>query len=241
LQLWALGRAANTISTIIEDVVSASDVRISSQPADRPSPRPLTVPEIHEYAQLYAQAALNAVEGAGFDGVEIYGANGYLVDQFIQDTSNRRTDDYGGSPEKRSRFALEVVEAVAKAVGPERTAIRLSPWSHFQESRMADPVPTYTYLLTQLRERVPNLSYIHLVEPRADGVSSVQDVPEGESNDFARRIWAPRPIITAGGYTPESGLASAEKGENELIAYGRSYIANVSISFVIFIVKLMLL
>lgn len=78
--------------------------------------------------QLYATAASNAVHGAGFDGVEIHGANGYLIDQFIQDVSNKRTDDYGGSIENRSRFALEVTDAIVEKIGAERTAIRLSPW-----------------------------------------------------------------------------------------------------------------
>ena len=90
--------------------------------------------EIKEYVELFAQAASNAVHGAGFDGVEIHGANGYLVDQFIQDTSNQRTDEYGGSIENRCRFVFEVVAAVGKAIGFERTALRLSPWSTFQST-----------------------------------------------------------------------------------------------------------
>ena len=89
----------------------------------------MTIPEIEEHVQLYSIAASNAVFKAGFDGVEIHGANGYLVDQFLQDVSNQRTDKYGGSIENRSRFALEIIDAVADAVGASRTAIRLSPWS----------------------------------------------------------------------------------------------------------------
>ena len=88
--------------------------------------------EIEEYVQHYATAASNAVHDAGFDGVEIHGANGYLIDQFIQGVTNVRTDEYGGSIEKRCRFCLEVVDTVVKAVGQERTGIRLSPWSKFQ-------------------------------------------------------------------------------------------------------------
>lgn len=133
LQLWALGRAASGAALRAEDpsydVVSASDIKLASS---QDAPRPLTVPEIHEYIQLFATAASNAVHGAGFDGVEIHGANGYLVDQFLQDVSNKRTDEYGGSVENRARFALEVVEAVSKAVGQKKTGIRLSPWSKFQ-------------------------------------------------------------------------------------------------------------
>ena len=88
--------------------------------------------EIKEYVAAYAQAARNAVFGAGFDGVEIHAGNGYLIDQFIQDMSNNRTDDYGGSIENRCRFPLEITSAVCQAVGEERTAIRISPWSTFQ-------------------------------------------------------------------------------------------------------------
>lgn len=89
------------------------------------------VTEIKEYVELYATAAKNAVQRAGFDGVEVHGAHGYLIDQFIQDVCNKRTDEYGGSIENRSRFALEVLDAVTKAVGQEKTGIRLSPFSDF--------------------------------------------------------------------------------------------------------------
>ena len=89
--------------------------------------------EIQEYVQMYATAASNAVSIAGFDGVEIHGANGYLVDQFTQDVSNKRTDMWGGSMENRCRFALEVIKKVVSVVGEERTAIRLSPFAQFQD------------------------------------------------------------------------------------------------------------
>lgn len=94
----------------------------------------MTVGEIQEFVHLYSTAASNAVHKAGFDGVEIHGANGYLVDQFIQDVSNDRTDDYGGSVENRSRFALEVIKAIVGAVGENKTALRLSPWGSVQGS-----------------------------------------------------------------------------------------------------------
>jgi len=94
-------------------------------------PRTLTKDEIKEYIAAYVTAARNAIR-AGFDGVEVHGANGYLPDQFIQDMTNKRTDEYGGSVENRARFVLEVVDAVVEAVGAERTGIRLSPWSSFQ-------------------------------------------------------------------------------------------------------------
>lgn len=130
LQLWALGRAASPDVLKKEGLpyVSSSDVQLDGKPIP---PRPLTVEEIQEYIRAYAQAASNAVHRAGFDGVEVHGANGYLIDQFTQTTSNKRTDEYGGSVENRARFALEVVEAVIKTVGEQKVGLRLSPWGKF--------------------------------------------------------------------------------------------------------------
>ena len=136
MQIWALGRAATPKVLAAEDpsfpYVSSSDVPLSSRPSTDPAPRPLTIPEIQEYVKLFGEAAHNAVHGAGFDGVEIHGAHGYLVDQFLQDVSNKREDEYGGSVENRSRFALEVVDEIVRRVGAEKVGIRISPWSRFQ-------------------------------------------------------------------------------------------------------------
>ena len=132
MQLWATGRAASVdVLKSSEDpslpYVSASDIPLSG--LSGPPPRPLTVAEIKEYVQLFADAAVNAVEKAGFDGVEIHGANGYLIDQFTKDTANKRTDMWGGSIENRTRFALEILKKVTAVVGEERTGIRLSPFA----------------------------------------------------------------------------------------------------------------
>jgi NADPH2 dehydrogenase len=133
LQMWSLGRSADPAQLRREDpsfsYVSSSPITPAGKAV---APRAMTIPEIEEHVQLYSIAASNAVFKAGFDGVEIHGANGYLVDQFLQDVSNQRTDKYGGSIENRSRFALEVIDAVADVVGASRTAIRLSPWSTIQ-------------------------------------------------------------------------------------------------------------
>ncbi|KAJ7216436.1 hypothetical protein GGX14DRAFT_441507 [Mycena pura] len=227
LQLWALGRTAD-VETLAEEGlprVSASDVPIQGQPA----PRPLTVEEIQEYVQLYAAAASNAVHKAGFDGVEIHAANGYLLDQFLHDRSNIRTDAYGGSIENRVRFPLEVAEAVVKAVGQKKTGMRLSPWNTFQGMHFDNPKPTYARLVTELRDRYPDLSYLHVVEPRVDGVETV-DVKEGYSNDFIRDIWGDRPLISAGGYTRETAIATADL-KGDLIAFSRPYIANPDLPY----------
>jgi len=216
IQLWALGRAADPELLAKEgyDYVSSSPVQMDGK--DR-APRSLTVTEIQEYAELYAKAAHNAVDLAGFDGVEVHGANGYLIDQFLQDTVNQRTDAYGGSIENRARFGLEVVDKVAETIGAERTGIRLSPWNRFQGMRMEDPYPTFSYFVNELRRRQPDLAYLHVTEPHADD--------EGASNDFLRQIWASRPFISASGYTPATGLAHADR-TGDLVAYGRHFIAN---------------
>ena len=160
-------------------------------------------------------------------GIEIHGANGYLVDQFLHDSSNDRTDEYGGSVENRARFALEVIDAVVKAIGVEKTAIRFSPWGEVQGMHMKDPKPTFGYLVSQIKEQHPDLAYIHLVEPRVDGATTRDSYPGEWSNDFIREIWAPRPLITAGGYNRKLAIDVAET-KGDLIAFGRAFIANVS-------------
>ncbi|KAF7362628.1 putative inactive dehydrogenase EasA [Mycena venus] len=241
LQLWALGRAADIVVLAEEGMpadsyVSASDVPLSFVSASyipqerRRAPRPLTVEEIQEYIQLYAMAASNAVHKAGFDGVEIHAANGYLLDQFLHDRSNIRTDAYGGSVENRTRFPLEVAEAVVKAVGQKKTGLRISPWGTYNDMYFEHPKPTYAHLVTQLRDRYPELAYLHLVEPRADGSETVAVIKEGYSNDFIRDIWGDRPLISAGGYTRETALAIAQE-KGDLIAFSRPYIANPDLPY----------
>ena len=128
MQIWAMGRLATSSVLKSEDpsfvVVSASDLALPGHE----TPTPLTIPEIKEYMELFANAAENAVYKAGFDGVEIHGANGYLIDQFTQDLSNKRTDEYGGSIENRCRFVLEIVDAVVQRVGETKVGLRISPW-----------------------------------------------------------------------------------------------------------------
>ncbi|THV03080.1 NADH:flavin oxidoreductase/NADH oxidase [Dendrothele bispora CBS 962.96] len=229
LQLWALGRTADIDALHAVDpsfeLVSASDIPLSYEP-NSPHPKPLSKTEIDEYVTMYATAASNAVNKAGFDGVEIHGANGYLIDQFLQDVSNKRTDEYGGSVENRTRFALEVVKSVTDAVGEERTAFRISPWSPWQDMGMEDPIPTFTYLVSELKSRFPKLAYLHAIEARVAGISSADDAKHG-SNDFIRDIWLPRPFVSAGNYLRESALELTEKHpEGQLVAFGRRFIAN---------------
>ncbi|VDB88411.1 unnamed protein product [Peniophora sp. CBMAI 1063] len=227
LQLWALGRAAtpDVIKAEGQDYVGASAIPLTD---DMPVPRPLTVEEIKEYVKEFATAADNAVNKAGFDGVEIHAAHGYLLDQFMQSVSNDRTDEYGGSIENRLRFTKEVVEAVTGAVGQERTAIRFSPWSKYLSMRMTDPVPTFSAMITHLRDTYPKLFYLHIVEPRMKGDSAAHEddwAQEQESNAFAYEIWGDRPMVVAGGHTRETALKATEK-DNVIVAFGRLFLAN---------------
>ncbi|KAI5834690.1 FMN-linked oxidoreductase [Schizophyllum commune Tattone D] len=227
IQLWALGRAgsAATLKTVDPsfDLVAPSAIPITG----RDTPRALTVLEIKQYVEWYARAARIAIEEAGFDGAEVHCANGYLLDQFLQDTANKRTDEYGGSVENRARFPLEVISAVVDAVGAGKVGVRLSPWNDFQDMRMKDPIPQFTYFTTQLKTQHPNLAYLHVVEPRISGIDNRADEEIGaeEQNDFLREIWAPSVVISAGGYTKETALKAAEE-KGDLIAMGRWFISN---------------
>ncbi|OIW22558.1 NADH:flavin oxidoreductase/NADH oxidase family protein [Coniochaeta ligniaria NRRL 30616] len=222
-QLWICGRAARAGAVRRgAEVVSASDVPLDA--ADAPVPRPLTEPEILQLIDDYRTASVNAI-GAGFDGVEIHGANGYLVDQFTQDVSNRQTDAWGGSVEKRARFGIEVARAVVGAIGADRVGYRVSPWSRHHSMRMEDPVPQFSYLVTQLREL--KLAYLHVIEARVMGNA---DSEGRESIKFLVDIWGrTSPVIVAGGYDEASAREAIETvylGADVLVGFGRAFISN---------------
>ena len=227
-QLWALGRTADpdNIRSKGLELVSAS-ARSLNQGGG--SPKPLTDDEIHAFIKDYAQAARNAMK-AGFDGVEIHAANGYLIDQFTQEVCNVRHDHWGGSIEARSRFGIAVTEAVVNAVGADRTGIRLSPWSTFQGMGLEDPVPQFSYLIKKFKEL--KLAYLHLVESRISGNA---DTEATGKNDFAINIWNNQsPIILAGGFTPESARHLIEQeysGKDIAIAFGRYFISNPDLPY----------
>lgn len=233
LQLWALGRVADPEQAKKEgiEIVSASPLAPGDGAhTDGASvPRELTQEQIKSFVADYAQAARNAKE-AGFDGVEIHGANGYLIDQFTQDKSNQRTDSYGGSIENRSRFAIEVSKAVVDAVGPEFTGIRLSPWSPFQGMLMDDPVPQFTDVVNKLKPL--KLAYLHLVESRISGNA---DSESTEKVDFAINAWDnTSPILLAGGFTPDSAKRAANeeyKDRDVIIVFGRKFISTPDLPF----------
>ncbi|KAJ5742292.1 hypothetical protein N7533_011701 [Penicillium manginii] len=228
MQLWALGRVASAdmLKASGFDLVAPSDVPTSSE---APSPRPLNEDEIQSYIHHFVQAARNAI-AAGFDGVEIHGANGYLIDQFIQDVTNKRTDQWGGSVENRARFALEVTRAVADAVGADRTAIRFSPYSKFQGMKMKDPQPQFAYLA---RELAPlKLAYVHLVEGRLEGSEIIETTDE--LHFFLDAYRGAGSVMVAGGYEPELAREAVDhkyKDHDVIVAFGRPFTSNPDLPF----------
>ncbi|KAJ1330879.1 NADPH2 dehydrogenase [Microdochium nivale] len=253
-QLWHLGRGglAHVHAEQGTPLLSSSAVPTSPSPVATapppPTPQAMTEDQIRAVIAEYALAAKNAVEGAGFDGVEIHGANGYLPDQFLQDTCNRRTDRWGGSVENRTRFALEVTRAVAATVGAQRTAIRLSPFNPFNGMLMADPLPTFSHLLRELRkirssDGAHGLAYMHLVEARidigSDGTLESQIAANPGSWESSLRalveIWDhASPVLIAGGFTPELARRAVDevyKAYDVGVVFGRHFVSNPDLVF----------
>ncbi|KAI5365325.1 Putative NADH:flavin oxidoreductase/NADH oxidase, aldolase-type TIM barrel, oxidoreductase Oye [Septoria linicola] len=227
-QLIALGRVADASQLRSGRVVGASDLPFTEGPGS--IPHALSEDEITSTVQDFAQAARNAVYGAGFDGIEIHGANGYLVDQFTQDVTNRRSDAYGGSIPNRSRFAVQVAQACAEAVGKDKVGFRISPFSAFQGMKMADPVSQFSDLVEKLKKL--QLAYLHIVESRV--VNSV-DCEKTEGIEPFLKIWGrTSPVLVAGGFTSKSAkfAVDEEYKENEVgVVFGRHFIANPDLPF----------
>ncbi|EHK16730.1 uncharacterized protein TRIVIDRAFT_40350 [Trichoderma virens Gv29-8] len=236
LQIGALGRVANP-NVLEEDAVlfglPKDSVRFAAPspiPCSRghPTPAELTTEEINTLVQDFAAAAKRAVFDAEFDGVEVHGGYGYLIDQFIQDTSNQRTDCYGGSVENRSRFALQVMRAIVDVIGPERSAIRLSPWCSWQGMRMNDPMPQFIYLIQQLRGM--KLAYLHLVEAFVARQTISAEALLGDSNDILIRMWGmTSPVILNHGFNATSAIEAIERyiGVADIaVAIGAPFMSN---------------
>ncbi|KAI0422937.1 NADH:flavin oxidoreductase/NADH oxidase family protein-like protein [Xylaria grammica] len=220
-QICGMGRAAKTEEAKRRgiEIVGPSPIPIDQ---DSPVPRPMTIEEIKKSVQEFATASENAVK-AGFDGVEIHGANGYLVDQFIQDVSNQRDDAYGGSVENRSRYVDEIMKAAVNAIGAGRVGLRLSPWSSFQAMKMEDPIPQFSDVIIKAAQL--NLAYLHLVESRINGSD---DVESSERLDFAYKLWD-GPILVAGGYKSADAqrLVDEEYPEKDIVVvFGRLFVSN---------------
>ncbi len=229
MQLWHVGRhshpwyqengKAPVSSSAIRDM---GTVKTPEGVKETVEPHSLKIDEIRDIVKQYGQAASNAIE-TGFDGVEIHGANGYLIDQFIQDGVNNRTDEYGGGIEKRSRFLFEVVKEVIARIGAERTGLRLSPSGITLDVSDSDPVETFTYIIKRLNEYP--LAYLHIMEPFID-VSHLSDyLQDGEVTPYFRKIYK-GVLMTNGKFDAESGEKCIREGQADLIAYGKPFISN---------------
>ncbi len=185
-------------------------------------PRALETKEIAAIIELYVQAAENAV-AAGFDGVEILGAGGYLLDQFLQDGSNHRTDIYGGTIENRARLLLDVTGAVAAALGGARVGVRLTPDGKFNDMSDSDPEKTFGYVADKLNDC--NLAYLHIVEPRIKGSEEVSDGLLPVASAQLRKVYKGT-IVATGGFQPKSAELIIKEGHADLVAFGRHFIAN---------------
>ncbi|RDW60539.1 hypothetical protein BP6252_11922 [Coleophoma cylindrospora] len=220
-QLFAMGRAADIEVATREglSIVGPSAIPIEE---GAPTPRPMTIEEIKQTVKDFVTASRNAIS-AGFDGVECHGANGFLVDQFVQDVSNQRDDDYGGTVENRSRLINEIMKAVVNAVGPDRVGLRLSPWSVYQGMGMEYPVPQFADIIVKASQL--NLAYLHLVESRITGAD---DYNGNERLDFAYKLWN-GPLLVAGGYNLANAqrLVSEEYPDKDIVVmFGRHFISN---------------
>ena len=234
LQLWHVGRVSHSSFQPGGALpVAPSAVPISAEfktaTADGKvvlyeTPRALETSEIPDVIEAYRQAAVNA-QKAGFDGVEIHGANGYLIEQFLQSNSNLRTDKYGGSIENRARLLLEITQAAIAVWGADRVGVRLSPYGIANGSGEADPMPLYTHVVEALNPL--GLAYLHFIEPRSSGAGRAevnwQNVPSAMV--LFRPIWKGI-LITAGGFSGEAAEAAITGGHAEAIAFGRIFISN---------------
>jgi N-ethylmaleimide reductase len=234
LQLWHVGRVSHSSFQPGGALpVAPSAVAISAEykamtadgkAAAYETPRALETGEVAGIVEAFRQAARNA-KAAGFDGVEIHGANGYLIEQFLQSRSNLRTDQYGGGIENRVCFLMQVTQAVIEVWGADRVGVRLSPYGVANDSGEADPMPLYTHAIQSLNPL--GLAYLHFIEPRSSGAGRAevnhQNVPSAMV--LFRPVWK-GVLISAGGFTGEAADAAIAAGHADAIAFGRIFISN---------------
>lgn len=224
-QLWHVGRVSHpslqpggALPVAPSAIKPNGKVITESGPQDVETPRALSISEITAIVEDHAVAAKNAIK-AGFDGVEIHGANGYLIDQFLRDGSNKREDAYGGGIENRARFALEVVDAVCTAVGKDRVGIRISPVTNSNDMSDSNPQAIFGYLVEQLSKR--GIAFLEIVE----GHTRIgRDVP-GFDYAWARKAFGGA-YVANNLYTREMALDAVETGRADLISFGRPFISN---------------
>ncbi|NQZ82026.1 MAG: alkene reductase [Colwellia sp.] len=222
-QLWHTGRVAHP-HFFGGDVLAPSALAVEgSVPRMRELtyqvPKAVTVDDIQQLVKDYAQAAENAI-AAGFDGVEIHGANGYLIDQFLHHDSNIRSDDFGGSPENMAKFPLAVVDAIIASIGKDRTALRLSPGAYFNIAGDRRDRAVFDYFLSELEQR--SLAFLHI------GIfddSMEFDYLDGTASSYVRAHYG-QTLVSVGGYNAETASTAIADNKFDLIAIGRPFIAN---------------
>lgn len=224
LQLWHVGRISHPSfqpGGILP--VAPSAIRPNAQAFTAngfqpiPTPRALETSEIPGIVAQYAQAARNAL-AAGFDGVEVHGANGYLIDQFLRDGTNKRTDQYGGSIENRTRFLIEVIDAVTAVAGPERTGLRISPQNGANDMSDSDPQSLFNHVASALSGK--RLAYLHVIEGDMSGGA----VPPFDYLTIKRLFGGP--LIANNGFDKKRANEAIEKGRADAIAFGKDFIGN---------------
>lgn len=228
LQLWHVGRASHTsfqpggiLPVAPSAIAITSEVSLTPEWQQTPYeiPHALELSEIPVIIDAYRDGARNAM-AAGFDGVEVHGANGYLLEQFLHDSSNKRNDIYGGSVENRSRLLLQVTEAVSEIWGADRVGVRLSPFGTYNDVGDSDPIALYSHLFPCLDKL--NIAYVSLIEARGGGG---MQIGAPNSVDQLRPLWS-KPLIIAGGFTGETAEETIRSGRADAIAFGRQFIAN---------------
>jgi N-ethylmaleimide reductase len=228
-QLWHVGRQSHVdLQPNGEAPLAPSAIAAEGYAYTKRGEAPFSMPralELHEIPRIIEEFRAGAERAlrAGFDGVEIHGANGYLPDQFLQDGTNKRTDEYGGPIENRARFLLEVTRAAISAWGPDRVGVRISPSGTYGSMSDSDPPATFGYVATEL-DRL-GIAYLHVVEPRIKGT---EEISHGQAPIAAQHLRPKfsRTLIAAGGFTRESAQAIVASGDADLIAFGRHFISN---------------
>ncbi|GAB9470454.1 12-oxophytodienoate reductase [Globisporangium polare] len=232
LQLWHTGRISHPLNQPNGQLPVSSSGKLN-HPTDGKKiatregrmapvdPRALETDEIPGIVEDYKTATANAL-AAGFDGVELHSANGYLLEQFLHDGINHRTDKYGGSVENRARFLFEALEGILQVVDSSRVGIRLSPFGASFGDRDSDPIKTYSYVLEKLNDY--DLAYVHLIEPRGYHFLHPQAPPKGAAHLF-RPIYK-GVLMTASGYDRASAVQVVEAGDADMVAMGRYFISN---------------
>ncbi|WRX34867.1 NADH:flavin oxidoreductase/NADH oxidase [Theobroma cacao] len=243
-QLWHVGRASHSVY----QPDGAAPISSTGKPISKrwrilmpdgsygiyPKPRALEIPEIQEAVEHYCRAALNAIR-AGFDGIEIHGAHGYLIDQFLKDGINDRTDEYGGSLANRCKFLMQIVQAVAAAIGADRVAVRISPAIDHLDATDSNPLNLGLAVIERLNQLQlllgSKLAYLHVTQPRYHAYGQTESGQHGSEDEEAHLMRTLKrgyqgTFMCSGGFTRELGMQAVAEGDADLVSYGRLFISN---------------